>query len=111
MWSFIPKCGFLSVVQHDGRADQVVVRARVADDLVRLKALFVPKLGAIEATPQRDYGWRADCSKAAFARALAKAAADIDYFNVKAETARRLGRAREAVCHEVWATLLQLRSP
>lgn len=111
MWIFISNVGFLSVIEREGHADQFVVRARDAADLVRLKKLYLPTLGAIESTPRRDYCARATSSKKAFATAVSAVVSDIQYFNFKTETARVLGRAREAAYHDVWAALLRLQNP
>ncbi len=111
MWIFISNVGFLSAIEREGHSDQLVVRARDAADLVRLKRLYLPMLGAIESTPRRDYCSRATSSKKAFAAAVSAAVLDVQYFNFKSETARVLGRFREAVYHDVWAALLRLQRP
>jgi hypothetical protein len=109
MWIFLARAGFYSVIQCGGFADQLVVRARDRQDLVRLKKLYLPTLGAIENTPERDYGYRSTCTKKAFAAALAKAVEAIDFPNFKAETQKALGTEREMAYHAVWAALLRLQ--
>lgn len=111
MWIFIARAGFFSVVERDGLTDQLVVRARDPDDLVRLKKLYLPTLGNIEHSPHRDYAARATCSKTTFAAAVEAAVKSIGYTNFKAETAKVLGDEREAVYADVWATLLRLQKP
>lgn len=111
MWIFIAKAGFFSVVRQQGHPDQLVVRARDAADLGRLKKLYLPRLGAVEHTPRRDYSARATCSKKAFAEAVSAAVDDVGYFNFKSESGRVLGKFREGVYHDVWAALLRLQQP
>jgi len=110
MWIFIAHAGFFSVVQRDGHPDQLVVRARDADDLKRLKKLYLPTLGETIRLKGRDYPARAHATKKAFSAALSLAVNDIDFTNFKAETARAIGAEREATYHEVWAILHQLES-
>lgn len=110
MWVFLARAGFYSVVQRGGLRHQLVIRARDREDLVRLQQVYLPTLGAIEATPARDYGFRSTCTKKAFAAALAKAVEAIDFDNFKSETAKSLGVEREAIYHDVWATLLRLQT-
>lgn len=109
MWIFLAKAGFFSVVQRAGHPDQLVVRARDGKDLVRLRQPYLSGLGKVLRLRGRDYAARSFTTKKAFAGALTKAVADIDFGNFKAETGRVLGREREAVYHEVWRVLLGLQ--
>lgn len=109
MWIFVARAGFFSVVQREGHPDQLVVRARDADDLRRLKKLYLPSLGETVRLKGRDYPVRAYAAKKAFSAALALAVEDVSYFNFKAETARTLGTLREVVYSDVWQVLLRLQ--
>lgn len=109
MWVFINGAGYFSVIEREGHPDQLIVRARDAADLERLKGLYLPTLGTIQHTPRRDYAARATSTKTAFATALGKAVLDIRYFNFKAATATALGRERESIYHGVWRALLPLQ--
>lgn len=109
MWIFLARAGYFSVVVRDGHPDQLVVRARDAEDLRRLKKLYLPTLGETLRLKGRDYPARAYATKKAFSAALTAAVRDIDFSNFKAETARALGPEREAVYHEVWRVLLGLQ--
>lgn len=111
MWLFINEVGFLSVIEREGQPDQLVVRARDAADLQRLKKLYLPTLSATETTLDRDYGWRAVCTKEGFGAAVAAAVMDVRYFNFKASTEKTLGRFRARVYHAVWSALLRLQRP
>lgn len=111
MWIFLARAGYFSVVVRDGHHDQLVVRARDADDLKRLKKLYLPTLGETIRLKNRDYPARAYATKKGFSAALALAVEDIDFGNFKEETARVLGVPREAVYHEVWRVLLRLSRP
>lgn len=109
MWVFFAKAGFFSVVQPVDSTGYLVVRARVRDDLVRLRRLYVPRLGKIVLTPTRDYGFRAQVTRAEFAAGLAKAVSEIDFSNFKNEVATQLGKDRAHVYAQVWSALLVLQ--
>lgn len=108
MWIFICNAGFFSVVASGEAADQLVVRARVRDDLVRLRQLYLPGIRII-ATATRDYGWRSCVSKQAWSETLSRAALAIDAKNFKARTEEALGADRAALYGDIWLTLLQLQ--
>lgn len=109
MW-LITTIGFFSVVQKPGDTD-LTVRARVAEDLERLRELYMPELGLTDATPKADYGFRAKVTHEAFGRGMAKLAMDIDYDNFKNEVYRRMGSGRAHVYSEVHGTLVKLQKP
>lgn len=109
MWVFFARAGFFSVVQPVDSTGHLVVRARVRDDLIRLRRLYVPGLGRIAATPTRDYGFRALVTRADLAAGLATAVAEIDFSNFKNEVAQRLGGARAKTYERVWAALMELQ--
>jgi hypothetical protein len=106
MWIFICNAGFFSVVLS-GEADHLVIRARVRDDLVRLRQFYLPGIKII-ATATRDYAWRSYVSKQAWSEALTRAALTIDAENFKAQTAEALGANRAALYSDIWLTLLGL---
>lgn len=105
MWIFLARAGYFSVVVREGHPDQLVVRARDADDLRRLKQFYLPSLGTTLRLKGRDYPARAFTSKKAFSEALALAVEEIAFQNFKSETARAIGPEREAVYHDVWRVL------
>ena len=104
MWLLIPE-GFYSVVQKNGETD-LSVRARVKDDLERLRERYLPELSEIIETPQGDYRYRAWVDRASFADALARIGQELDYDNFKSEVARRdparspMSTARSGACSE-----------
>lgn len=108
MWIFLVDAGFFSVVRSGDAPDQLVVRARTRDDLVRLRQLYLPGI-KILATETRDYGWRSYVSRQAWSEALARAALAIDAENFKSRTAEVLGHARAATYSKVWSVLLELQ--
>ena len=114
MW-LMTTTGFFSVVEkpEDRKNGLLTVRSRVRGDLEGLRARYLPGLGEIEATPDRDYAFRARVTKPELAAALGRIVLDIDYSNFKSEVAERMGYAREQVYHEVWEALanLQVRPP
>jgi hypothetical protein len=108
MWLFTT-IGFFSVVQKRGEPG-LTVRARVASDLDRLREKYLPELSATTPKGGTDYPFRGTISHADFARGLAKIGSDIHYENFKSEVARKMGRKREAVYHQVWKALIELEN-
>lgn len=111
MWVFVARAGYFSAVERDGHSDQLVVRARDREDLVRLRKLYLPELGEILDLEGTDYPVRAYTTKRAFSAALAKAVEDITFSNFKAESERTLGKTRASIYGEVWRVLLRLSRP
>ncbi|CAH2605076.1 conserved protein of unknown function [Rhodovastum atsumiense] len=112
MWLFTT-FGFFSIVEkgEDRGTGMVTVRARVRGDLEALRLRYLPTLGEIVETPERDYGCRARVPKEDLAGAVGRITMDIDYTNFKGEVAMRMGYAREQIYHEVWETLFALQPP
>jgi 8-oxo-dGTP pyrophosphatase MutT (NUDIX family) len=106
MWTLTP-LGFYSVVQKKGDT-HLTIRARVRADLDALRATYLPTLGATVAHAGTDYPFRATCTHAEWAAALAGMASDIDYANFKTAVAERQGYARAHVYGEVWSALTKL---
>lgn len=103
MWLTTP-IGFFSVVQKPGDA-QLTVRARIAEDLDRLRADYLPELGPTVATPGADYQHRACAPHGAVGRALERLALALHYANFKSEVAKRQGPGRAHVYADVWSVL------
>lgn len=76
MW-LITTQGFYSVVAHRDKADVLLVRARVWEDLEALREQ-IPALRPVE-TPDADYLWRAEVTTEEWAAAVVELAARIDY--------------------------------
>jgi hypothetical protein len=96
--------GFYSIVKRDG---QLCVRARVEDDLARLRELM-PALGPVIKGAGSDYPFRAFISPEAFAASLPLLAAEITYPNFKDAVAQAQGEERAAVYGQVWEELMGL---
>jgi hypothetical protein len=113
MWILHPKVGFLSLVQKDWNKpdDTLTIRARVYDDLVRLKA-YLPSMSDIITSEDSDYRYRSVADKEAVMAAMSTLTKDIDYDNFKDEVARsdHQGYARAALYGEVWHSLYKLQS-
>jgi hypothetical protein len=112
MWLFTPK-GFYSVVmptdapkKHRGK---LVVRARVRGDLDNLRNTWLPELTNTSELPNRDYAFRAYCTRQQMADAMSRIALSIDYDNFKNEVYAQQGQRRESVYHKVWAAMLYLQ--
>ncbi len=102
--------GFYSVVQNrnKGKEGQLMVRARFREDLDRLREKYLPRLSETKAFKKgsySDYPFRAYVGKMAFANALWKIAADIDYTNFKNEVGKVQGWDREGVYMKVWSVM------
>lgn len=108
MWMFT-KFGFYSVVQKPGE-DCLTVRARVREDLDRLRSRGLPDLGETLDNAGTDYPYRAHVSHEAFGEALKNIALQLDYSNFKNALNRELGARRADVCHNVWSELLELEN-
>ena len=106
MW-LITTRGFYSVVADHYEDGNVLVRARVREDLESLADL-IPEL-EVEDTPERDYRFRASVPREVWETAAAALAEEIDYPNFKNAVADRQGSDRAHVYSDVWFTLLGLQ--
>lgn len=106
MWLFTT-IGFFSVVQRPGDAF-LSVRARVAEDLDRLREEYMPELSETVEWPGADYRYRAFISHEDFARGLARLAMDIDYGNFKSAVGVHQGLDRELLYSQVWGIMTEL---
>ena len=102
MWLLSPR-GFFSVVQDRNDPDLLLVRARVGEDLERLRDLL-PGLEPVHGQGT-DYPWRAWVDRDAWTRAVAAMCAEIDYDNFKNAVADRQGHSRANIYSEVWGVL------
>lgn len=114
MWCMTP-FGFFSIVaarptRAGSNKDMLIVRARVKSDLVRFRDAYMPLMGRIYSTPDRDYPYRAIVTRKMVSAAMAKVTMDITYDNFKDEVARVLGHGRANLYHRVWDTLRNLES-
>ena len=108
MWLLTP-IGFFSAVRKTGDS-HLTLRARVHGDLEALRARYLPQLSPTLAGGGTDYPYRATCTHAQWASALAQMAQDIDYSNFKTEVGNRQGHERAHVYSKVWSALTQLES-
>ena len=111
MWILHPKVGFLSLVQKDWnkRDDTLTIRARVYDDLVRLKA-YLPSMSDIISSEDSDYRYRSVADREAVMSAMSTLTKDIDYDNFKNAVCSQQGYERAAVYGDVWHVLYRLQS-
>lgn len=107
MWLFTP-FGFYSVVR-DSTGKKLMVRARVREDLDRLRDVYLPSLSVTKATPERDYPFRAFVEPPKFGAALAQIGKDIDYRNFKAKVGVQLGDRRERLYEKVWDVMRKVK--
>lgn len=111
MWLLTP-LGFFSIVQKadDQAQGTLTVRARVASDLDNLRQSVLPSLSATVSGAGTDYQFRASAPRDDVARALSELALHTIYSNFKDEVAKRQGKARAALYHDVWDVLYRLQS-
>jgi len=102
MWLATPT-GFYSAVVDPKDDRNVMVRARVRDDLDPL----VARGGELFHTPTRDYPFRVILAREQWAAFVADQAAGIDYGNFKARI-DRIDHDRELVYSRVWSALIGL---
>jgi 8-oxo-dGTP pyrophosphatase MutT (NUDIX family) len=110
VWLITP-FGFFSIVQKpdDKTSGRLTVRARVASDLERLRAEYLPTLGPIIEGAGTDYRYRATAPRGDVAVAFANVAMSIGYANFKDEVATRQGKSRAAIYAKVWDVLFGLK--
>ncbi|MDE0558771.1 hypothetical protein OU792_02175 [Algoriphagus sp. NF] len=100
MW-IASKNGFVSIVQHRDKPDQVLFRARVRKDL---ESLF-PKESIIE-TPEADYGFRVHVSKQEAVSVISQQVWEIDYPNFKNAIAQNPEqRDKLSAYHDIWGVM------
>lgn len=108
MW-IISTQGFISIVQHSANAENFLLRARTAADLVaHLKSAGVDR--AVQETPDADYRFRVIVTRAELNQLFAALPASIDYPNFKNAVAARGGDSgRLAAYHAIWHVLQRLQ--
>jgi len=89
----------------------LTIRARVYDDLVRLKA-YLPSMSDIISSEDSDYRYRSVADREAVMAAMSMLTDEIQYDNFKDEVARsdHQGYARAALYGEVWSILYRLQT-
>jgi hypothetical protein len=107
MW-LMTNFGFFSIVRKDGET-YLTIRAREKQDLLNLKARYLPAVGAIEESDYNDYRYRVRVPQEAFAETLKNIALDIDYPNFKNSVAATQGKARAKLYEDIWVRLLDLQ--
>lgn len=104
MWIFTT-FGLFSVVQKKPQDTFLTVRARVSDDLDRLRQTYLPELSDTIENAGTDYPYRATIGYEDFALGLARIAKDIHYGNFKDAVAVEQGHARAHAYERVWSDL------
>ena len=108
MWIFTD-FGFFSAVNNRRNPNQIVLRARVRDDLERLIEKYVPERPEIIANAGTDYKYRIYLDKSVWANILLNATMDIDYTNFKRSVHDKMGDARADSCFNVWNAMYALQ--
>ena len=110
MWLFT-RHGSYSVVRDKADARRVHVRARIKDDLERLRqfarATATVEMPEIISTPDADYAYRAIIEQAAWVKIAARLAEDVDYPNFKSKVHGE--RDRDRAYYEVWSAMNALQ--
>ena len=109
MWLMTP-FGFFSIVQKpdDEEKGTLTIRARVYQDLEKLRTKYLPGMGEISANAGSDYRYRAKAPRGEVGLALANMAVGIGYNNFKDEVAVRQGKVRAGLYGKVWEVLYKL---
>jgi hypothetical protein len=107
MW-LITDQGFFSVVQKPNETE-LCVRARVREDLDRLRESHMPGLGGTVETRGGDYRYRAWIDREDLAAGIASIARSINYGNFKDRVART-DPERAHTYSQVWGILGELQS-
>ena len=113
MWIFTPD-GFYSVVQDKINKDQMWIRTRDREDLVRLITKYNISASPILEDYGTDYKFRVTVWRQEWVRVAAALAGDIDYNNFKHESEIQRGAIRASILCEIWWVLmsrLQLGMP
>lgn len=104
MWLFT-RDGFFSAIQDDDcSASEVIVRARVKRDLLRLLTKIGRPDDEMISLPQANYRCRIKITKREWADYLSSEAMDIDYSNVKDAISDGLYERSEAY-YTCWTSL------
>jgi hypothetical protein len=103
MWLFTT-FGMYSIHTSPRGKDILEVRTRRSEDLVALRVRCL-KLGRTQATPKRDYQYRAQVNRAALAQAIAREVGKIDYDNFKESV--QGDEDRHSAYMQVWAAVRQ----
>lgn len=107
MWLYTVD-GFYSVVENWHDPDQVMIRARVREDLVKLAdRVGLPELvDAIRDDIGTDYAYRFFVARDVWIEYLLAAGQALNYGNFKnAALAGQHGGGRSAAYHDVWAVM------
>lgn len=114
MWLFT-KEGFFSVVKNEGAdEDEVLIRARVDEDLTRLIEFIGRDIGDEFKDFYRwedtysDYRYRLVVRREVFARYMSEAVMDIDYTNVK-DSIDQDSEERHSAMMQVWGAMMTLQ--
>ncbi|MFC7461084.1 NUDIX hydrolase [Hydrogenophaga defluvii] len=102
--------GFYSIVSkpEDQETGQLTIRARIKSDLLALKNLYLPSLGAITESTKTDYRYRSKVSRTDLAQAMTNMIGTIGYGNFKNEIAAVQGKQRSNLYGRVWSNLYEL---
>lgn len=109
MWLF-SESGFVSIVQDRLHLGQLLVRARVRQDLEHFLVTVQESAGVqctVKETQDADYRYRASVEQSAVAKAVAKMVEDIDYPNFKAAVHGDM--KRDAAYLRVWSAMHDLQ--
>ena len=110
MW-VINSDGFYSVVNKDVKEGELLVRARLQEDIERLaKRLSLP-LEHIAVTKMADYWYRLTVPVKEFGEYLAKMAEEIDYDNFKSSLSHKtaVDKERSRAYMKIWSALYEIQ--
>jgi hypothetical protein len=110
MW-LVTTQGFYSAVAYRGRKRQLLIRARVRDDLVNLDRQLPGVSARITEEYPSDYAYRLRVSRKEWKRILAQLTDEVDYDNFKDAVKEKHGKDRANAYMGVWSVLHRLQEP
>lgn len=110
MW-LVTTQGFYSAVAYRGKKRQLLIRARVRDDLVNLDRQLPGVSARITEEYPSDYAYRLRVSRKEWKRILAQLTDEVDYDNFKDAVKKKHGKDRANAYMGVWSVLHRLQEP
>ena len=108
MWLFTT-IGFFSVVAHRDDPETILIRARVREDLERMRRHHLPDMEIVEGAGT-DYAFRALVSRDEWEHVAQQLARGIDYPNFKSAVSERHGADRAHAYYDVWRVMHRVQS-
>ena len=103
MWVFT-ETGFVSIVNHHEKKNNMLVRGRIKEDVIGFRDLS-GSTNIVSHTPQNDYPYRTILTKKQVTKAMQNTIKKIQYTNFK--EAVHDGTSRDPCYVQIWSTLVE----